>query len=122
MGDTHQRIKQFPKRPRQNLGAGLRDVQLGKEPSDSRAVPGIGRTGVYELRDQDERAWYRVVYLKKIRNRVYVLHCFEKRTNQIEQQDIRTIKQRLAQVEAIEREEARNAKRRARSRGPRYER
>ena len=95
-------------------------MQNGKEPPDSRLVPGTGRTGVCELRDEDERAWYRVVYLKKIRDRVYVLHCFEKRTNRIEQQDIRTVKQRLVQVEAIEREEARNAKRPRQRRRPRH--
>jgi len=121
MGDSHDRIRSFPKGPRSNLGAGLRDVQLGKQPPDSSPVPGVGRTGVFELRDEDESSWYRAIYLKKIRNRIYVLHCFEKTTNRIEKQDIRTIKQRLSQVEAIEREEVRRARERARCGGTRHQ-
>ncbi|MFL6306903.1 MAG: type II toxin-antitoxin system RelE/ParE family toxin [Candidatus Sulfotelmatobacter sp.] len=116
MGDSHDRIREFPKGPRGNLGIALRAVQDGKEPPDSKPVPGLGRTGIYELRDEDESAWYRVVHLKKIRNRVYVLHCFEKTSNRIEKQDIRTIKQRLSQVDEIERKEARLAKERERCR------
>ena len=121
MGDSHARIKDFQKGPRGNIGTGLRDVQLGKQPPDSSPVPGVGRTGVYELRDEDESSWYRAIYLKKIRNRIYVLHCFEKTTNRIEKQDIRTIKQRLSQVEAIEREELRRAKQRTRCSGTRHQ-
>ncbi len=54
--------------------------------------------GVYELREQDERAWYRVFYLKKIRGVVYVLHCFEKRTAQTEGKDIKVAKERLKRL------------------------
>ena len=41
-------------------------------------MPSIGK-GVWELKESDERAWYRVVYLSKIGRVIYVLHCFEKR-------------------------------------------
>lgn len=34
---------------------------------------------VHELRERTE-AWYRVTYLPEIGNRIYVLHCFEKRS------------------------------------------
>jgi phage-related protein len=54
--------------------------------------------GVYELRDRDERAWYRVIYLKKIQNLIHVLHCFEKKTAQTEQKDINVAKQRLKRL------------------------
>ncbi len=54
--------------------------------------------GVYELREQDERAWYRVFYLKKIAGVVYVLHCFEKRTAQTEKKDIEVAKERLKRL------------------------
>jgi len=54
--------------------------------------------GVFELRDQDERAWYRVFYLKKIAGLVYVLHCFEKQTAQTERKDIEVAKERLKRL------------------------
>jgi phage-related protein len=37
----------------------------------------IGK-GVWELKESDERAWYRIVYRSKIGSFIYVLHCFEK--------------------------------------------
>ncbi len=54
--------------------------------------------GVYELRDQDERAWYRVFYLKKIAGIIYVVHCFERQTAQTEQKDINVAKERLKRL------------------------
>ena len=110
MGNTHDVIKDFPSEARQTLGKGLRDVQDGRIPEDSDPVPGAGRSGIFELKDQDADAWYRVIYLKKIENRVFVLHCFEKETNQIDKQDMRTIKARLTAVETILLEEKRRAK------------
>jgi phage-related protein len=110
MGNSHDVIKEFPTEARQTLGKGLRDVQNGRIPQDSAPVPGLGRNGVFELKDQDADAWYRVIYLKKIEDRVFVLHCFEKETNQIDKQDLRTIKARLSSVEKILQEDKRRAK------------
>jgi phage-related protein len=107
MGNSHEIIKDFPSEVRQTLGKGLRDVQEGRIPPDSGPVPGLGRSGVFELKDQDADAWYRIIYLKKIEDRVFVLHCFEKETNQIDKQDLRTIKARLVAVEKIVSEEKR---------------
>ena len=54
--------------------------------------------GVYELREQDERAWYRVIYLKQIAGVVHVLHCFEKRSAQTEVKDIGVARERLKRL------------------------
>jgi hypothetical protein len=53
-----------------------------------------------ELRDQDERAWYRILYLKRIKGKIHVLHCFEKQSNRIEKRDFETAKKRLKQINA----------------------
>lgn len=55
-------------------------------------------TGVYELKEADERAWYRVVYLSKIENRIYVLHSFEKESRKTDRRDIEIARQRLKLV------------------------
>lgn len=70
---------------------------------------GLG-AGVYELREQDERAWYRVIYLKKVKQRIYVLHCFEKQTGKTEQKDIATARARLKRVQEQQRDEEQHAK------------
>jgi predicted XRE-type DNA-binding protein len=37
----------------------------------------IGK-GVWELKEGDERTWYRMMYLARIGNVIHVLHCFER--------------------------------------------
>jgi phage-related protein len=54
--------------------------------------------GVFELRD--ERAWYRVVYLSRIEDVIFVLHCFEKKSREMPRRDFEKAKQRLKAVKA----------------------
>ena len=50
-------------------------------------------SGVYELKVSDERTWYRTVYLSKVGNTIYVLHCFEKDSRKTDRRDIAVAKQ-----------------------------
>lgn len=97
LGDSLEVLRGFPAGAQQDLGYALYRVQLGQMPPDSKPMKTVG-PGVYELREQDERAWYRVFYLKKIAGVVYVLHCFEKRTAQTEKKDIEVAKERLKRL------------------------
>ena len=97
LGDSLDVLRAFPAAVQGDLGYALYQVQLGQMPPDSKPMRTVG-PGVYELRDQDERAWYRVFYLKKIADVVYVLHCFEKRTAQTERKDIEVAKERLKRL------------------------
>jgi phage-related protein len=100
----------FPKSVRANIGGDLRRMQNGLRPLDSAPMPGVG-PGVYELRDEDGRTWYRLIFLKKTAGRIWVLHAFEKRTNRTEQRDIETALLRLKQVRARLQKEAQDVKR-----------
>jgi phage-related protein len=60
-------------------------------------MPSIGAR-VYELKEQDERAWYRVLYLAKIGNRIHVLHCFEKKSTKTGKHDLAVTRARLKRV------------------------
>ncbi len=96
-GDSLEAIRYFPGPVRQDLGAELRRLQEGGRPLNSRSMPSIGAR-VYELKEQDERAWYRVIYLAKVRNRIYILHCFEKRSAKTGKNDLAVAKARLKRV------------------------
>ncbi len=89
-------------------------LQLGQTPPDRKPVQSVG-LGVYELREGDARAWYRVLYVRRERV-IQVLHCFEKRSNAIEKKDIETARARLKRVIEAEREEKRDAKQTLRGR------
>jgi len=98
-GDSREILQAFPEDVRQNLGFQLWQLQQGERPSDYRPLPSIG-TGVFELRDQDERAWYRVIYLSRIKDVIHVLHCFEKKSREMPRRDFEKARQRLKTVKA----------------------
>jgi len=108
-GDSREVLRGFPEGVRQNFGFELWQLQLGERPSDYRPLPSIG-AGVFELRDQDERAWYRVVYLSRINDVIYVLHCFEKKSREMPRRDFEKAKQRLKAIKARLTEEKRHEK------------
>jgi phage-related protein len=109
-GDSREVLHSFPGGVRQNLGFQLWQLQQGEKPADYRTLASIG-TGVSELRDQDERAWYRVVYLSRINDVIYVLHCFEKKSREMPRRDFETAKRRLKAVKARLAEEKKHEKR-----------
>jgi phage-related protein len=103
-GDSLEALQSFPDRPRHDLGYALYRLQLGQMPGNSRPMQSIG-AGVFELREQDERAWYRVIYLKKIRRRIHVLHVFEKRSAKTPRKDFDIARHRLSNVTKRSKEE-----------------
>jgi phage-related protein len=98
-GNSKEIISSFPDAVKYNLGFDLRLLQQGQQPTDYRPMSSVG-PGVFELRDQDERAWYRVIYLSRVRDVVHVLHCFEKRSRETPMKEINTARQRLKAVRA----------------------
>ena len=60
-------------------------------------MPSIGR-GVEEIRLWDETGTYRVIYTARIKDAVYVLHAFQKKTQATEKRDIDLEKSRFAEL------------------------
>jgi len=88
----------------------LRLLQQGQQPTDYRPMSTVG-PGVFELRDQDERAWCRVIYLSRVRDVVHVLHCFEKKSRETPTREINTARRRLKAVKERMAEERKLGKR-----------
>ncbi|HEY4045616.1 MAG TPA: type II toxin-antitoxin system RelE/ParE family toxin [Acidobacteriaceae bacterium] len=94
-GDSLEMLSGFPDEVKRALGFSLRQLQIGREPtSQTRSMNSIG-AGVYELKEADERAWYRVIYLSRIGNTIFVLHSFEKESRKTDRRDIEIARQRL---------------------------
>jgi phage-related protein len=96
-GDSREVLLAFPESVRQNLGFQLWRLRPGEMPKDYRPLSSIGK-GVFELREQDERAWYRVVYLSRNNDVIHVLHCFEKKTRVMPRRDFEKARKRLKTV------------------------
>lgn len=104
-GDSLEVLSGFPDEVKRTLGFSLRQLQLGREPAcATRRMNSIG-AGVYELKESDERAWYRVIYLAKIGNVIHVLHCFEKNSRKTDHRDLETAAQRLKIVRQRQQEQ-----------------
>lgn len=97
-GDSLEVLSGFPDEVKRTLGFSLRQLQLGREAtSQTRSMSSIG-PGVFELKESDERTWYRAIYLSRVRNTIYVLHCFEKDSRKTDRGDIELARQRLKRV------------------------
>jgi len=61
------------------------------------------------LKDSDENKWYRMIYLARVADTIYVLHCFTKDTARTERRDLATAQRRLKLVQQRLKEEKKNA-------------
>ena len=86
MGDSQTALAEFPPDAKRHAGFELWQVQLGLMPSDFKPMPTIG-VGAYEIRVKVLGQW-RVVYVAKHADAVYVLHCFHKTTPKTAKPDI----------------------------------
>jgi phage-related protein len=109
-GDSWDILKSWPKSIRLDFGISLREMQQGRSPKlNARPMQSIGE-GVFELKDSDESAWYRMIYLARKNDVIFVLDCFEKDSRKTEKHDIKRATARFKQVRQRLVEERRNAK------------
>ena len=97
MGSSKADLKAFPAAVMDNVGHQLFLVQCGLDPDDWKPMATIG-TGVKEIRVKDVAGIFRTVYLATRPEAVYVLHCFQKKTQQTAQRDIELARSRLKDV------------------------
>jgi|SRR3990172_6439130 len=96
VGATLDRLRAFPPQTRREAGHQLHLVQLGLEPSDWRPMRSVG-PGVIEIRVHGGGE-FRVFYVARFAEAIYVLHAFEKKTRQTRQADIELGRRNLAEV------------------------
>ena len=98
VGDAKEVLSAFPQEIKIVLGYSLRRLQKGLLPDcGARRMESIGK-GVWELKTSDERTWYRLIYLARIRDTIYILHAFEKRGRKTDSRDLEIAKSRMKSV------------------------
>ena len=93
LGNSREDIRDFPVDPRREAGYQLERVQAGKDPADWKPMPSVG-LGVKEIRVRDGGA-FRVIYVARFAEAVYVLHAFQKKANKTPKTDIELARQRF---------------------------
>jgi phage-related protein len=99
LGDALKRLRSFPVPVRQDVGYQLDRLERGLQPEDFKPMPGIG-PGVEEIRVWHGSGTYRVIYIARRREAIYVLHLFQKKTGRTAALDIELAKRRFASLRA----------------------
>jgi len=87
VGASREDIRELPDSAQETAGFQLFKVQQGKEADDWKPMPAV-ESGVHEIRVRDESGAYRVFYMAKFGEAVYVLHVFEKRSQKTAMADL----------------------------------
>lgn len=80
-------LRAFPLAAKRVAGHQIDQVQHGLEPDDWKPLAAIGR-GAKEIRIRDAAGAFRVIYLARPADAVYVLHCFQKKTEKTSKTDL----------------------------------
>jgi len=86
VGSAYDDLLAFRKDARKEAGFQLGKVQAGLEPTDWKPFDAVG-AGTREIRIRDASGTYRVMYVAKLEEAVYVLHCFQKKAQATSKQD-----------------------------------
>ena len=86
VGSSLDDLRSFPAEARRQAGFELYAIQRGLEPSDWKSMKMVG-LGVREIRIRVLGEW-RVLYVAKFADAVYVLHAFLKKTQKTRRNDI----------------------------------
>ena len=80
-------LRAFPLAAKREAGHQIDQVQSGQEPDNWKPMTTIG-PGVKEIRIRDTAGAFRVIYVAKFADAVYVLHCFQKKTQRTGKADL----------------------------------
>lgn len=87
LGSSLDDLRAFPLDARREAGYQLDRVQQGFDPDDWKPMKAMG-PGVKEIRIRDAAGAFRVIYVAKFAKAVYVLHCFQKKTQATSKTDV----------------------------------
>ena len=96
LGDSRDRLRRFPPAARREIGYQLSLIQAGRSAIDWKPIPLVG-AGVIEIRVHAEGE-YRIFYVAKFEDAVYVLHVFAKKTRKTSPLDLELGKKRYREL------------------------
>lgn len=90
-------LRAFPELARREAGYQLFQVQCGRDADDWKPMNSVGR-GVREIRIRDASGAFRVLYVAKFREAIFVLHCFQKKTEKTSKLDLELATKRFKKL------------------------
>ncbi|MCP4352596.1 MAG: type II toxin-antitoxin system RelE/ParE family toxin [Desulfobacterales bacterium] len=96
IGSSKSDLKTFPQSARREAGFQISNVQSGINPDDWKLMRNVG-PGAMEIRIH-EGGEFRVIYVAKFEEAVYVLHAFRKKTQKTRKHDIDLARKRYKEM------------------------
>ena len=93
VGSARNDLAAFPKAARTRAGYELFAVQVGRNPDNWKPMASVG-PGACEIRVRGPTGAYRVIYIARFVDAVYVLHAFQKKTQKTGRADLELAEQR----------------------------
>lgn len=78
-------------------------LQVGRDPSDWKPISAVG-AGANEIRVRDESGAFRVIYVARFDDAIYVLHAFRKKSQKTARADIELAERRYREAQALAKE------------------
>lgn len=97
-------LRALPDAARVRIGRALYLAQYGAMPDMAKPLKGFG-SGVFELVIEQHGSAYRAAYVVRLRNAVYLLHVFQKKSKSgiaTSKLDINLIRERLKHAEELD--------------------
>jgi phage-related protein len=96
IGTSREDIRDFPEEAKRKAGFQLRAIQKGEKPDDFKPIPIIGK-GTEEIRIWTGET-YRIFYVARFEEAIYVLHAFGKKTQKTSKKEIELGQKRYQQM------------------------
>jgi phage-related protein len=93
VGTSYKDLLAFPDEAKRDAGYQLHRVQNGLDPENWKPFDTIG-AGVKEIRISEDGNAFRIIYVAKFSEKIYVLHSFQKKTQKTPSKDINIAKTR----------------------------
>lgn len=103
LGTAKDDLSEFPSAARTRAGYELFMVQVGRDPDDWKPMATVG-PGACEIRVRDKAGAFRVIYVARFRNAVYVLHAFQKKSEKTARRDLDLAKARYRDAKDMDEE------------------
>jgi phage-related protein len=104
VGKSYQDLREFPSDVRHAMGYALYAAQIGKMHEHAKVLSGMGSAKVIEIRENDRSGTYRVIYTIEMKDFVFVLHAFQKKSKSgiaTPKQELELLKDRLKEAKVL---------------------
>ncbi|WP_428354343.1 type II toxin-antitoxin system RelE/ParE family toxin [Methyloprofundus sp.] len=98
IGSSLKDLLTLPDEVKREAGYQLHRVQNGLEPENWKPFQEIG-SGVKEIRIYDQDGAFRVMYVAKFSEKIYVLHAFQQKSQKTNQNEINIAKTRYKAIQ-----------------------